>query len=188
MTIEELCDREAIRDVIYKYCHAVDRRDPDMLRAVYWPEAIDDHSFINADVEAFIAFSMDLVAACVASQHHVGNILIHLENDSARVETYVNSFLRIEGPTKPHWRLKPEPIPESEQGKFTEFFTGSRYIDRMEKREGIWRISSRKLVQDWYRLAEGQDWANYPYAGGVCVGTLDQADPGFLLFEGVKWR
>lgn len=188
MTVEELYDREAIREVIYRYCHAIDRLDPDMLRGVYWPEAVDDHAFISTGVDGFIAWSMDLVAACVASQHHVGNILIYLENDSARVETYVNSYLRIEGPSAPHWRTKPEPIPESEKGKFTELSTGSRYLDRMEKREGVWRISSRKLVQDWYRVGDAQNWAGYPYAGGHCLGTLDQTDPGFLLFEGVKWR
>ena len=140
MTIEELCDREAIRDVIYRYCHAIDRRDPETLRTVYWPEAVDDHAFINAGVDGFITMAMDIVATLVVSQHHVGNILIHLEKDSARVETYVNAYHRIEGPSTPHWRTKPEPIPECGKGKFAEFLTGSRYLDRMEKREGIWRI------------------------------------------------
>lgn len=188
MTLEELCDREAIRDVIYKYCHAIDRRDPEMLRTVYWPEAVDDHAFVKNDVEAFIAMAMEMVASCVVTQHHVGNILIHLEKDSARVETYVNAYHRIEGPTTPHWRTKPEPIPVSEQGKFGEFLTGSRYLDRMEKRDGVWRISSRKVAQDWYRLANAQNWADYPYAGGHNLGTHNHTDPGYLLFEGVKWR
>ena len=188
MTIEELCDREAIRDVIYRYCHAIDRRDPEMLRTIYWPEAVDDHAFINTGVEEFVTIAMDMQATCVATQHRVGNILIHLEKETARVETYVNTYLRVEGPSTPHWRTKPEPIPESEKGKFAEFFTGSRYLDRMEKREGIWRVSSRKLVQDWYRIAEAQSWSNYPYAGELCLGTGDRTDPGFLLFENVRWR
>ena len=187
MTVEELCDREAIRDVIYKYCHAIDRRDPEMLRTVYWPEAVEDHAFINGGVETFIAIAMDLVAACVVTQHRVSNILIHVENESARVESYVSAYHRIEGATVPHWRTKPTPIPEAERGKFTEFVTGSRYIDRMEKRGGIWRISHRKLMQDCFRLETSQDWDNYPYAGERVLGTHDHSDPGFRLFEDVKW-
>ena len=187
MTVEELCDREEIRNVIYRYCHAIDRRDPEMLRSVYWPDAWDDHAFINAGVDEFVATAMDLQATCVATQHNVGNILIHWEKDSARVETYVNTYLRVEGPSTPHWRTKPETIPESERGKFVEFNTGSRYLDRMEKRAGIWRISNRQLVQDWYRIAEAQDWADYPYAGALSLGTVGQGDQGYLLFEGLKW-
>jgi hypothetical protein len=187
MTLEELCDREAIRDVVYKYCHAIDRRDPDMLRTVYWPEAVEDHALINAGVEAFIAMAMDIVAACVVTQHRVDNILIHIENESARVESYVNAYHRMEGPSVPHWRTKPGPVPESGRGEFAEFFTGSRYIDRMEKRGGIWRIRSRKLMQDWYRIVEAQSWDNYPYAGEHAYGTHDHTDPGFLLFKDVRW-
>jgi SnoaL-like domain len=186
MTLEELCDREAIRDVIYKYCHAIDRRDPDLLRTVYWPEAVDDHSMINAGVEGFVAAAMDIVGACVVTQHSVGNILIHLEGDSARVETYINAYQRMEGAER-LWRLKPGPVPESGRGKFTDFFTGSRYLDHMEKRGGIWRIRNRKLMQDWYRVTESHGWDNYPYGGERALGTHDHSDPGYRLFEDVKW-
>ena len=186
MTLEELCDREAIRDVIYKYCHAIDRCDPDLLRTVYWPEAVDEHTMINGGVDEFVAAAMSMGAACAVTQHNVGNILIHLEGESARVETYVNSYLRIEGPT-PRWRTSPCPIPESGRGKFAEFFTGSRYLDQMENRGGIWRIRNRKLMQDWYRIVESQSWDNYPYGGERALGTHEHTDPGYRLFADVKW-
>ena len=185
MTLEELCDREAIRDVIYKFCHAIDRRDPDLLRTVYWPDAEDEH-FTKIGVEEFIAGAMDIVGACVVTRHIIGNILIHIEGDSARVETYVNAYQRIEGPT-PLWRTAPGPVPESGRGKFAEFFTGSRFLDRMEKRGGIWRIRNRKLMQDWYRIADAQSWDDYPYGGERALSTHDHSDPGYQLFKDVKW-
>lgn len=40
--VQELLDREAIRDCLTRYAHAVDRGDEAMLRAVYWPGATDD--------------------------------------------------------------------------------------------------------------------------------------------------
>lgn len=182
MTLEELSDRESIRDVVYRYCHAIDRRDPEMLKNVYWPDATDDHGFMHSGVDEFVKTAMEMVGACVVTQHNVGNILIHLEGDSARVESYVNTYQRMEGPSK-HWRTKSGPVPESQRGKFAEFFTGSRYIDRMQKRNGVWRISERTLVQDWYRIGEGQSWDNYPYPGETRFGTHGHDDPGYRLFE-----
>jgi SnoaL-like domain len=40
---DELADREAIRDCLYRYSRGVDRCDEDMLRSVYWEDAFDDH-------------------------------------------------------------------------------------------------------------------------------------------------
>ena len=49
--MEELADREAIRECLYRYSRGVDRLDADMLRSAYWPDAVDNHlSFTgNAD-------------------------------------------------------------------------------------------------------------------------------------------
>ena len=43
MDVEELIARQEITDVLHRYCRAVDRRDPDLLRSVYHPDATDDH-------------------------------------------------------------------------------------------------------------------------------------------------
>ena len=36
--VQELKSREAIREVIHRYCQAVDRFDLDMLKSCYWDE------------------------------------------------------------------------------------------------------------------------------------------------------
>ncbi|MEY3566868.1 MAG: hypothetical protein RLZ19_882, partial [Actinomycetota bacterium] len=43
MNIDEVVAREHIRDVVYRYARGVDRRDFDLVRSCYHPDATDDH-------------------------------------------------------------------------------------------------------------------------------------------------
>jgi hypothetical protein len=46
-----------------------------------------------------------------------------------------------------------------------EFIFGGRYIDVFERRDGEWRISKRKIVPDWNRVAH--------YSGIMTGGQYD---------------
>ena len=56
---DEMVDREAIRDCLFRYSHAIDRYQLDILRTVYWPDAIDDHSGFKGNPEGFIAWATE---------------------------------------------------------------------------------------------------------------------------------
>ena len=45
--ILELLDREAIRDCLHRYSRGIDRRDFDLLKTVFWQDAIDEHGAYN---------------------------------------------------------------------------------------------------------------------------------------------
>ena len=51
MTGEEsmklLMDKQAIGEVLARYCHGVDRCDLETLKSAYWEDAIDDHGSFN---------------------------------------------------------------------------------------------------------------------------------------------
>ncbi|MEJ2408813.1 MAG: nuclear transport factor 2 family protein [Novosphingobium sp.] len=53
--IEELTDREAIRECLYRYARGVDRLDADMVRSAYRPDCIDEHMGFAGNTGAFIA-------------------------------------------------------------------------------------------------------------------------------------
>lgn len=42
--LQELLDRQAIYDVMMRYCRGVDRFDADLITSAYHPDARDDHT------------------------------------------------------------------------------------------------------------------------------------------------
>lgn len=132
MTIEQVIDREKIRDVLMRYVRGIDRRDADLLRTVYWPEAIDDHTLYVGKIDGFIDYFFDHYKDHVVTIHNIGSIIIDLEGDTARTESYFTYLHR-----------------RKVDGDFLDLMTAGRYIDRMEKRGREWRIAARTVTLDW---------------------------------------
>jgi hypothetical protein len=129
--LTRLEDREAIRDCLSRYSRGVDRLDRALLLSAYHPDAIDDHGkFIGSPEElADMEFAMHS-SAHLAHQHAIFNQCVDLEGDTAHAESYF-MFVGVnrEGP----------PVSVS----------GGRYIDRFEKRVGVWGIARRLCIRDW---------------------------------------
>jgi hypothetical protein len=158
---EEMVDREAIRDCLYRYSRGVDRCDEDMLRSVYWEDAWDDHVLFTGAREELIAWVMPLLRAMEASQHTIGNILIRLHGDHADVESYYHGYHRLNDGMKSFDSLQ-----------------AGRYVDRFEKRDDEWRIAKRKVVVDWFRdYTDAGDWKKGPLGhGGLKPGERHPHD------------
>ncbi|MEP7349570.1 MAG: nuclear transport factor 2 family protein [Sphingorhabdus sp.] len=129
--VRELHDRQAIRDVVIRYCRGVDRMDRALVLSCYHPEAIDDHGLFVGGPEAFVDWAFALhTHVQFAHQHIVTNHSCELDGDTAHTETY--------------WMFAGM---HHEGAKLT--IGGGRYIDRMERRLGEWRIAARKCIPDW---------------------------------------
>jgi ketosteroid isomerase-like protein len=129
--VRELYDRQKIREVVTNYCRGVDRMDRALLLSCYHPDAVDDHGFFVGGPEAF----WDWVNryhnnAQATHQHIITNHSCELDGDTAHAETY--------------WMMA-----GMDAQDFTLSIGGGRYIDRMEKRAGEWRIAARKCVSEW---------------------------------------
>lgn len=143
---EEIVDREAIRDCLYRYSRGVDRIDENMLRSAYWEDAEDDHCLFVGRREELIAWVLPLLRNMAASQHTIGNILIRMHGDYADVESYYHGYHRMHDGTK-----------------FVDSIQAGRYVDRFEKRDDEWRIARRKVVVDWFReYDDAGDWEKGP--------------------------
>ncbi|MEZ5729885.1 MAG: nuclear transport factor 2 family protein [Burkholderiaceae bacterium] len=130
----ELMDREAIRDCIYRYCRGIDRADEDALRSAYWPDAHDSHGAYVGDAEGFVRRAMAAFKRGPRNVHQVTNILIEFAGPGiAVVESYFNALQR-----------GPDP-----NGIVRQFHLAGRYCDRMERRDGQWRIAERTVIYDW---------------------------------------
>ena len=141
---DELADREAIRDCLYRYARGMDRCDEEMLRSAYWEDAIDEHMTFKGTREELIAWSMPIVKAMHQAFHMIGNIMIRIHGNKADVESYFYGFHRVRGP----------------DGQPRDSVGAGRYLDRFEKRDDEWRIAKRVVITDWFReYDDSADWS-----------------------------
>lgn len=168
--LERLSDQLAIQKVLATYCRAVDRCDHDLLKSVYWPDATDNHGVFNGNALEFAAFIIPLLREMGQTMHQISNVLIDLDGDQARVETYVCAHHLI----------------PSEQGAKDMIFLG-RYLDRFERREGEWRIAYRLVIMDWNRNHPATAvWDEGAFGEMEVRGQRSPDDPSYALF-GRSW-
>ncbi len=172
MTMQRLIDREEIRDLMMRYARGVDRGDWDAVRAVYHTDAHDDHGNYKGDVEGFIEFACSRTGSLPQCMHFLGNCLIEFASDEvAVVETYFMTAhtLDAEGQKAYGAGDGADPMQLSSFG---------RYVDRVERRGGPWRIADRIVVFEATRVHVGKtppikpEWAQL---------RRDQDDPIYRM-------
>lgn len=129
-------DVRAIGDVLARYCRGIDRRDAELVRSCYWPDATDDHAgaFSGARDE-FVEWVVRVLTRFTATMHVLGTHTVEVVGDVAGAETYGVA----------HHRGDP---PDDRRVNYT---TGFRYLDRFERRDGQWRIAARRVELEWTR-------------------------------------
>ena len=135
-TIEDVIAEAAIRDVQMRYCRACDRMDWDLLRSCFHADATTHYGFFGGSVDDFIASAQQALPHFVATTHNTGNQNVEVAGESAWAEHYTVATHRI---------AADEARPERD------FITAVRYVDRLERRDGDWRIARRELILDWHR-------------------------------------
>jgi len=136
LTVDDLLAKQEIQDVIYRYARGIDRLDFDLVRSCYHPDAFDDHGMFQGNVDAFIEYVEDFLPRYVVTQHFMGNLLIEVDGDSARAETYAVAYHRK----------------ELADGSGKDDVFGIRYVDRFERRAGEWKIAHRVVASEWRRV------------------------------------
>ncbi len=135
--IDELEARTAIEDALKRFARAVDRQDWQAARALYHPDAFDDHGFFKGAPDAFLAHIEALHVEQEHSMHFNTNVLIEFAStERAFVETYVLVLQRFRAGTSK--------VPPGAAG--LRCLASARYLDRFEKRGGEWRVAHRTLV------------------------------------------
>lgn len=136
--VQQLLDREAIRDCLHRYARGLDRKDLGMIRSVFHPDATDHHGGAIAYHPAGDALIEDWKrrdAKRTFSQHVILNCSIDLDGDVAHAETYFQLVIGLSEEAA------------AEQPRLS--VTGGRYIDRFERRAGEWRIATRVLIAEY---------------------------------------
>jgi hypothetical protein len=135
-SIDDIIAESEIKDVHLRYCRANDRRDEELMRACFHPDAVIElHKPLG--VEEFIALGRNILGKYTVTWHNTGNQLVEVDSDAAWAEHYTISSHRIAA---------------SDAGPERDLVASGRYIDRMERRGGEWRIARRVMLVDFTRL------------------------------------
>ncbi|MFM6831426.1 MAG: nuclear transport factor 2 family protein [Novosphingobium sp.] len=126
--LQELTDRELIFDCIKSSSRGTDRFDVELVASCYHPDAIHDNGVRQVKAQGY---GNDANAAhdmlFDAHLHNVTMQLCKIDGDEAHAESYSLGIFLDKG---------------SEAGRIL----AGRYIDRLEKRDGEWRIALRRAT------------------------------------------
>lgn len=147
--LREAVAKQKIADVLTRYSRGIDRCDIATLSAVFWPDAVADYGSGRQNAHDWARATVAALKGMHRTQHAISNLLIDVDGEAARAETYCQAYHEFDGPA----------------GR-TEMVVGGRYLDRLERRGREWRIAERTYVMDWNRNAPSTAlWDEGIYAG-----------------------
>jgi hypothetical protein len=128
--LERLLDRQDILDCLIRFCRAMDRFDRELFLSAFHPDAVIAAGPFVGGAAALYEWASKLHEQGQSSTHH--NLLNHscdIDGEVAHTETY---YLFV-------GRNRDE----------TNWISGGRYIDRVERRDGSWKIALRTNAIEW---------------------------------------
>ena len=156
--LQRLLDRQAISDCLHRYSRGLDRHDREVLASVYHEDALDHHGDFVGLRDEFVPWADELLASeWDAHTHFLDVNNVDIEGDVAHSECYVLFVQR------------------RRDGAGVDL-GGGRYIDRLERRDGEWRVMARELVIEWTARADNALYADvraYP------TGRWDRSDVSY---------
>jgi hypothetical protein len=160
--LEQVADRQAITDQIYRYCRAMDRIDHELGYAVWHEDGTADYgaAVFQGTGRGFIDHVCIQHSHLLCHSHQVANIIIELDGDTAGSEAYVTARLRMK-----------------RDGKLLQMEVLSRYVDRWSKRDGRWAIDHRITVMDMDEIREVTPMKDHDMA------RRDRTDPSYLALK-----
>ena len=158
--VQALLDRQAIHDVVVRYCRGIDRLDLELVRGCYHPDATDDHGSFLGTRDEYVEWVGGVLMRYTGTMHVVANHLVELDGDVARSETYGVAYHHGDPP-------------DDHRRNFT---TGFRYVDRFERRDREWRIATRVAVREWTHTVTAEQQVIIPPERDGRRGQRDRTD------------
>jgi hypothetical protein len=131
--LAELLERQDILDCLIRFSRGMDRFDRELLLSAFHPDAlIAAGPFVGGPVELYDWASKLHEHGQSATHHNLLNHTCDIDGDVAHTETY---YLFV-----------------GRNRDDTNWIAGGRYIDRLERRDGAWRIALRTNAIEWSGL------------------------------------
>ena len=176
--LDRITDRFEIQDLLAKYAQGVDRRDWTSVREIFHEDAYDDHGEYKGSVDGFINWVSRRHQDVAQSMHFLGNCLIEFSGeDKALVETYYIAMQRIDAEAEAALTLLLEGGVVRPNGSVDINILG-RYIDIVERRQGIWKVARRTVAFEAIRTTPTSTATLNPEWS---LAKRDKDDPLYLM-------
>ena len=159
--LETLLSKQAILEVIYRYCRGLDRMDRDLALSVWHPGGTADYGeemYVGTG-EGFIDWVWQQHAGFERHSHQITNVLIEVDSERASSEAYVTVALRT-----------------TVRDRIIETVSRGRYLDRWSRRDNIWAIDHRIHITDF---TSTHDLPTSEWSAGSPRSRRDRSDPSY---------
>lgn len=150
-------DRLEILDCVNKQSRGHDRHDVDLMSSVYHDDGVDEHGATVNTGRQYGGWANEQHASVFID--HLHNITTHtceIDGDVAHCESYVIGTMRA-------------------RDDETVALIGGRYLDRLDRRDGVWRIALRRCTIEWTMNGD-TSLINSGAFEGFIKGTWDRDD------------
>lgn len=165
---DELLNKQACVELVYRMARAIDRCDEALLRSLFHANATDDHGGYRGTASGFVDWVIPLLGTMKRTQHCIANVLIEVTGDSARGESYFTAHHALPQPTGPDVHM----------------VAAGRYLDSFARRDGAWRFTHRQACYDWNAQSPSTDSWDRAAMQGWTFGQRGPADASYTNFAG----
>jgi hypothetical protein len=158
--LRTVLDRQDITDCLTRFSRGMDRFDRELFVSAFHPTAVIAAGDFSGGPEELYRWARALHEdGQIATHHYLLNHSCEIDGDVAHCETYYLFAARNRDDT--NW------------------LAGGRYLDRVERHAGEWRIMMRNNVIEWSGTLPTMP---IPFAdsGTNAVAARDRTDPSYL--------
>ncbi|QIG80806.1 nuclear transport factor 2 family protein [Stakelama tenebrarum] len=160
--IDRLLELEDIRACLTRFSRAMDRFDRELFLSAFHDDAvIAAGPFVGSAADCYDWAVPMHEEGQYATQHCLLNQTIDIDGDTAHAETYYQFIGRNRDES--NW------------------MAGGRYLDRLEKRDGAWRIAMRMNIIEWSGMLPTLPvpFGDLPDIGLNGLPARDRSDPSY---------
>ncbi len=164
--LQAMLDHFEITKVLAQYCNACDRCDAERMADIYCEDSWDDHGRYKGPGKKFAEVTtISILQNTETLYHMLGQAIIDVDGDEAGAETY---FFAASETTEADGTAMVNQL-------------GGRFVDKLRRENGKWRVAHRVAVRDWtVAIPRTHDWAT---ARMLTPGERSNADPCFAVLR-----
>lgn len=161
--LQQLLDKQAIAEVLYRRARAGDRADAELAHTCYHPGATERHGEFDGLATEFI----DVVSFTRAKPGSPVKGMLHMVTN-----------IQCEFSDAGHAFVESYHVAWCQMTDGIDATIGGRYLDKFEKRGGRWAIVHRDVIFDWSRMdpETSKFWDRHP-AAPFLFGQRGAEDP-----------